>query len=303
MKKTLVVGGSGFIGSALQRLVLDRKQIESFVFSFNQNREKLDARLENLKMDLMEKVSHKVNEYPMAIYVAGNANHGIAERDPLLDLDLNVRAFLNFTREYRGSLVLLSSQAVYYGLKGEVPEEADHVSTIPYGISKLAAETYAKYLHQTGDLPKLWILRLAYAFGPGERENRLIPRCATAVSSGEEITVLGDGKSYMNPLPVDFVAEILLKAADNLNDAEEGFVQITNVNSSERFTVKNLVTRLSQIAHFDFKVSVLGEEWPVEFWGSIENLSYHMKNWNMTFPDSWASLKKYFLELVGRQEE
>jgi nucleoside-diphosphate-sugar epimerase len=303
MKKTLVVGGSGFIGSTLQRVVLDRKQIGSFVFSFNQKREKLDPKLENLKIDLLEEVSHKVNDYPVAIYVAGNANHGIAKRDPLLDLNLNVRAFLNFTKEYRGSLVLLSSQAVYYGLEGEVPEEVDHVSTIPYGISKLATEAYAKYLHQTGVLPKLWIIRLAYAFGHGEKENRLIPRCATAVRDGEKVTVFGGGTSFVNPLPVEFVAEILLKAADSLKDAKEGFMEITNLNSPERFTIKNIVTRLSQTESFDFTINASGEEWPVKFWGSTKNLSDHLEDWNMEFPDSWATLKKYFIELIKRRKE
>ncbi len=303
MKKTLVVGGSGFIGSALQRVTLERKQSKSFVFSFNQERERIDGKLENLKIDLLGEISRKVNDYPVAIYVAGNANHGTAKRDPLVDLDLNVRAFLNFIETYRGAIVLLSSQAVYYGLKGEISESVDHIPTIPYGISKSAVEAYARYLLQARNLPKLWIFRLAYAFGQGEKENRLIPRCARAVNENEKITLFGDGKSYMNPLPVEFVAEILLKAADSLEDAEEGFLQITNVNSPERFTVKNLVKKLSQIERFDFEVSPFGEEWPVEFWGSTENLSYHMRNWHMIFPDTWGTLKNYFIELVGRRRE
>jgi hypothetical protein len=95
----------------------------------------------------------------------------------------------------------------------------------------------------------------------------------------------------------------LLKAAESLEDAEEGFLQITNVNSPESFTVKDLVKKLSQIERFDFEVSPLGEEWPVEFWGSTENLSHHLRNWQMVFPDSWATLKNYFIELVGRRRE
>src|SRR3990170_2404717 len=122
MNKTLVVGGSGFIGSALQKHVLDEHTEDDFVFSFNRRPEKLGAKLEMVQLDLLGEISKWRNKYPAAIYVAGNADHGLAKRSPMLDLDLNVRAFLNFMKEFRGSLVLLSSQAVYYGLEGKILE-------------------------------------------------------------------------------------------------------------------------------------------------------------------------------------
>jgi nucleoside-diphosphate-sugar epimerase len=298
MNKTLVVGGSGLIGSAIQNLALNEKAETLYAFSFNNRPEKIDARLETLQLDLLGEIAWYINDYSAAIYVAGNADHGLAKRSPLLDLDLNVRAFLNFMKDFRGSLILLSSQAVYYDLEGEIRETVDHVSTIPYGLSKQMTEAYAKYFLKNGYLSKLWIFRLAYAFGRGERESRLIPRCANAVRSREKVTLFGGGKSFINPLPSDFVAKILVKAAEHLKSAKKGFMEITNMNYPEKVTVRDLVVSLTQINPFDFALEDAKEEWPVRFWGNTQNLSSHMKEWKMTFPDLRVSLKKYFTELI-----
>jgi nucleoside-diphosphate-sugar epimerase len=206
-------------------------------------------------------------------------------------------------KEFRGSLVLLSSQAVYYGLEGGVHEKVDHVSTVPYGVSKQMVEAYAKYFLRDGLLSKLWIFRLAYAFGKGEKEYRIIPRCANSVRNNEKVTIFGGGKSFVNPLPSEFVAKILVKAAENLEEAKEGFMEITNLNYPRKVTVMDIVSFLSQVKHFDFVVNEAGEEWPVKFWGNTENLSSHLTTWNMEFPELRECLKEYFIELIEGKAE
>ena len=303
MEKIIVIGGSGFIGRAVQKHVLDQRIENAFVFSYNTHPEKIYNNLEKVQIDLLKKDNIKVIEsYPTAIYLAGNADHGLARRFPSLDLDLNVKAFLNFMKEFRGSLVLLSSQAVYYGLEGEIPENVDHVSTIPYGISKQMTEAYAKYFLTKGTLSKLSIFRLMYAFGEGEKEKRLIPRCAKATYSNETVTVFGRGKSFLNLLPSWFVAKILIVAAEDLKKRDANFLEITNINYPERVTVSDLVRFLDRVEHFDYVISEFGEEWPVRFWGNTKKLSTHMKEWKIDFPNLWDNSKRYFTELIGRKK-
>jgi len=303
MEKVIVVGGSGFIGSALQKCVLDQRIENGFTFSYNKHPDKINNNLEKVRIDLFDKDSIKlVESYPIAIYVSGSTDHGLARSSPLLDLDLNAKAFLSFMEKFRGSLILLSSQAVYYGLEGEILENVDHVSTIPYGLSKLMMEAYAKYFLTKGTLSKLWIFRLMYAFGKGEKERRLIPRCAKATYSNERITVFGEGKSLLNPLPSWFVAKILIQAAENLKEIDENFLETTNINYPEKVTVSDVVRFLAKVEHFDYVISEFGEEWPVRFWGNTKNLSTHMKEWKVEFPNLWGNLKEYFIELIrGRQ--
>lgn len=300
MKKVIVIGGSGFIGRAVQRHVLDQRMENAFIFSYNKHPEKISNNLEKVRMDLLNKDNIKaIESYPIAIYLAGNADHGLARRFPSLDLNLNVKAFLDFMEGFRGSLVLLSSQAVYYGLEGEIHESEDRVSTIPYGLSKQMIEAYAKYFLRTDALSKLWIFRLTYAFGECEKERRLIPRCARATYSNERVIVFGGGKSFLNPLPSWFVAKLLIKAVESLEERSKGFLEITNMNYPEKITVRDVVRFLESIKHFDYIFSEGGEEWPVRFWGNTKNLSAYLKVWKIDFPNLWDGLKKYFTELVS----
>ena len=300
LDKVLIAGGSGFIGAAIQQLVLNERLDDDFAFSFNKNPEKINARLNKVQLDLLKTgASKKIKEYPLAVYVAGNMDHGLAKRSPLQDLDLNVRTFLNFMEEFRGSLVLLSSQAIYYGLEGETSEAVNHVATVPYGLSKQMVEEYAKYLLKEGTLQKLWIFRLMYAFGKGEKERRLIPRCANAVRNNKEAIIFGGGKSFLNPLPSWFIAQVLLKSAERLKASESKFMEVTNINYPERVSVKDVVTFLNSVKHFDFALNDSGEEWPVKFWGNTKNLLSHLREWNINFPDLWDNLKDYFAELIA----
>jgi len=300
--KTLVVGGSGFIGTAIQKLVLAKGLEENFAFSFNENPKKIDNNLNKVHLDLLRRgAAAKTQDYPVAVYVAGNTDHGLAKRSPLRDLELNVRALLNFVDEFNGSLVLLSSQATYYGLEGEIPEAVDHVATAPYGLSKQMAEAYANYFSEIGTISKLWIFRLMYAFGEGEKERRLIPRCADAVRNNQSVTIFGGGRSFLNPLPSWFIAQVLLKAAESLKKGGKGFMEVTNMNHPEKVSVKDVVTFLNSVKRFDYEIRDSGEEWPVKFWGNTKNLLNHMKEWNMNFPNLWDNLKQYFTELIERK--
>lgn len=303
MDKVLVVGGSGFIGSAIQQYVV-REHLENlFTFTFNKKPERIHKNLDRIRLDLLGEISEEVSNYTNVIYVAGNADHGLAKRSPLLDLEFNVRAFLNFMQKFRGSLVLLSSQATYYGLEGKISEAVEHIATIPYGISKRMVEAYAEYFLRTNCLSSLWIFRLMYAFGKGEKNHRLIPRCAKAVREGGEVTIFGGGESFLNPLPSEFVAKVLVKASESLRQGTTQFIEITNINYPERVTAKDLVAYLNQIEPFNFTVSSEGEEWPVRFWGDTEKLLNHLREWNIDFPDLWGSLKNYFGELKEGKTE
>lgn len=303
LNKTIVVGGSGFIGKAIQKYVLNQGIKSSFTFTYNKHPEKIEDNLEKIQLNLLDKSSLKLLEnFPVAIYLMGNADHGLAKISPAFDLELNTMAFLNFMTHFRGTLILLSSQAVYYGLEKEILEDVDHVPTIPYGISKKMIEAYAKYFLQMNLIHKLWIFRLSYAFGEGEKERRIIPRCAKAFCKKEKVTVFGGGKSFINPLPSIFIAKILIMATETLEKRNNGFLDITNLNYYNKVTVADVVSFLHDLKDFDYEIIESGEEWQVKFWGNTKKLSAYLKERNINFPDIWNDLKTYFTELIKKYE-
>jgi len=300
MKETLVLGGSGFVGRAVQRLVFDQGLADKFIFCYAKP-ERISQGLRKKHLDLLAlNAGEALRGHEHSLFLAGNEDHRLAEENPSRDLTLNVGSFLGLMSGFKGRLVLLSSQAVYSGLEGRVEEAVEHLPETTYGISKQMVEAYAKYYLATRTLKSLWIFRLAYAFGEGERTDRLIPRCARAARAGGGLTVYDGGKSFLSPLPVDFVARVLLKAIELPPRAKGANAEITNLNHREPTRVRDVVSLLKSVQPFDINF-VEEERWPVKFWGDTGNLEGHLSRWRMRFPDIKVSLKSYFQELVKRE--
>lgn len=302
MKNVLVLGGNGFVGKALQALV--REQPGGFIFLDRSFSADASARFRTRSVDLLDE--HQLaglEEYEHAIWVAGSADHGLGWTNPLADLESQLVTLLKFLAHFRGSLTLLSSQAVYSGLSGEVPEHVDHVSTMPYGFAKLAAERYAQWALEDGRLERLWIHRLMYTFGQHEQPRRLLARCIAASQGGGTVTVAGGGRSFLNPLPVDFLAEVLLRSSRQLAAEPSGHIEVTNVNHPDTWTVLEVVEFLAGLGAFDYSVTQLGEQWPVTFHGRVERLSSWLREWDLAFPEVERSLIEYRSQTLGRNQK
>jgi nucleoside-diphosphate-sugar epimerase len=291
MSDILILGGGGFVGTAIQ----DRVSAASkeYVFTRSRHGHSMDH-ARSLELDLLDAVQvAEVSRFDRAIWVAGGADHRLGNETPEADLELQVLALLRFLEHFRGSLTLLSSQATYYGLTGEVQETVDHVPSMPYGLGKLAAEKYAEWALDAGRLRGLWVHRLMYAFGVNERKQRLLARCTRASRDGGRVTIRGGGRSFLNPLPVQFVADVLLRTATQLESEPIGFFQLTNLNHPERWTVADVVEAYAENNNFDYELTENGEDWPVTFYGNVVKLSHWLGGWGMAFPDVGSSLVTY----------
>jgi nucleoside-diphosphate-sugar epimerase len=296
--EVIVVGGSGFLGKALQAAALDRGMGDLFAFSYHEHPEGIKDCFMKVKADLnTHDGAAQLKDYRNAICIVGNSSASLSRKDPWRDLEMNVRPLINFVRYFRGNLVYLSCQSVYYGLEGKQREDVNHVPVVPHGISKRASEEYAQYLAQLGYLEKLWMFRLRYAFGPGEKPRRLLPMCNWAASTGGTVPVRGTGKSLMNPLPSEWVGEVLMRAADTLSYERERTINVTNLNHPDKMTVIQMIKVLAGERAFEYEIEGGEEEWPVRFWGDTEFLARQLKTWKMPFPDIKESLRKRFAEM------
>lgn len=304
MDRTLVIGGTGFVGSAVQGLIADSGRAALFAFTRHPDAPAVTAGLDEVEMDLLEPATWPdVTAYQSAIWVAGNADHTLAHADPLADLRMNTVTLLEFLSRWNGRLTFLSSAAVYFGLSGDIHENVDHVPSIEYGLSKLAAEQYARSALREGRLSGLWVHRLMYAFGPQEKSRRLLARCVRASTSGEVLTIQGGGRSYLNPLPVDFVAQVLVNSSGSLGSRPSGSETVTNLNHPERWTVLQVVEFLAGLAPFEYRVEEAGEAWPVTFWGDTKRLEPLLGDWGLQFPDVCTSLEAYRDSVLRRDAE
>ena len=95
-------------------------------------------------------------------------------------------------------LVLLSTGGVYGPSDQPLTEEAELAPQNEYAASKLAAEEIARAAGI-----RLQVLRLFFPYGPGQRNERLIPRLIDHVRRGAPVT----NAARLNPIYIDDLVE------------------------------------------------------------------------------------------------
>lgn len=277
--KLLIVGASGFIGKNLieeassgpypfREIAGTYRSDDSFpafAKSHGVHPIRFDGFDDNPRLD----------SYDCTIYVGGNSNHTLARENPILDLKMNTIPVLNLLKRIEGRLVFLSSAGVYYGLSGKVHPKMNLNPTFNYGISKLTAEHYISAYHQERKLDSCVILRLYYAFGKYDRQNRLIPNVVSTLLAGQkEFTVSGDGKSRMDPLGAGFIAKVL--AASAADRSVQGIFDLCGGNAEK---VKSIVKKISNVLKKSIRVKENGipEKFPLTFFSTPSPLFKRLK--------------------------
>jgi nucleoside-diphosphate-sugar epimerase len=151
--------------------------------------------------------------FDAVIHLAGNADHGLAVREPWADLAATggvAGALLGRIRAER--IVLLSSAAIYAGRTGRVDPTTQVDPPMAYALSKLYVEGLVRSLVAEGQAGDAMVVRLYNAYGPGERATRLIPRVVAAVRAGTTFTLTGAVTSLSDPVHVADVARSLVAA-------------------------------------------------------------------------------------------
>jgi len=260
--RVLVTGGLGFIGSTVvHRLAAsgaDVTVVDALVPEHGGDRRNLDdlspdSRVDVLVADIGDPaVADALVGTDVVLNVAGQMSHLASMQDPLRDLDLNVRAHVQFLEMVRAhaptATVVLTSTRQVYGRPSYLPVDEDH-PTIPVdvnGIDKLACERFHLLYGSRYDLRAV-VLRLTNVYGPRQHLERdgigFLPVFVRRALLGEEIVLFGDGSQQRDCVHVDDVVDAMLLAAD----APEASGEIFNLGHPDLLSLST-IARLTQAA-------------------------------------------------------
>ena len=155
------------------------------------------------------------------MYFAANGDPAASSAQPRWDLEQNATALVNFLEGCPADhLVYTSSGAVYDGLVGAVSPVTPVAPRLPYAISKLAAESYARFFAERRDSLGSYInVRFFGAYGPYEADRKITTRWLRGMAAGQrEFVVRGDGKNLIDFMYVD--------------DAIDGFLALLNARGT-----------------------------------------------------------------------
>lgn len=194
--KSLVTGSHGWIGSNLVKH-LENLGDEVITFDLKDGQDILDP------CDLIDTFHDE--EPDRVFHLAAQAFMGPGEKNPYLDVDVNVKGMINMLRcleAYNVPMLYTSSGAVY-GVTPTIPQvETAHCMPMSnYGCSKLAAEYYLKKWVTTKDVDAR-IVRFSSVYGAG-RLHGPINIFIKQGMEGKPVTVFGDGSQTRDYTYID----------------------------------------------------------------------------------------------------
>jgi dTDP-glucose 4,6-dehydratase len=237
MKKILITGGAGFIGSAVIRHIINTTNhdvINVDKLSYAGNLESLtsiekDARYTFEQADICDanKIKRVLHKYqPDAVMHLAAESHVDRSIDgPGNFIHTNIvgtYSLLEEVRYYWSNLDInkrdnfrfhhVSTDEVYGDLEGTddlFTEETPYAPSSPYSATKASSDHLVRAWHRTFKLPTL-ITNCSNNYGPYQFPEKLIPLIILNALEGKDIPVYGDGKQIRDWLYVDDHARALV---------------------------------------------------------------------------------------------
>lgn len=204
MKKMLVIGADGFIGSHCMRF-FSESNAEVWGADIHPaklpNRFLLDPGRPNFQTIFREQ------QFDVCINASGSANVGYSLQHPDHDFDLNVanvNRIISAIYKHNPDCAFINfSSAAIYGNPQRLPisESQSAAPVSPYGFHKLQSEYLLKEYHRFFGL-KTISLRVFSAFGPGLRK-QLLWDLAGQLNHSEQVTLFGSGKESRDFIFID----------------------------------------------------------------------------------------------------
>jgi UDP-glucose 4-epimerase len=253
--KVLVTGGAGFIGANLcRKLVQQRKHdvvvLDNLSTGLRSNLAGLDVDLRVGTVLDADAVLAACRNADSIVHLAGVPSVPRSLDNPRHSHDVNVTGTLTVleaARLARTHVVIASSSSVY-GCNTVLPKSEDLVCmpTSPYGVSNLAAESYAM-AYQTSFGQRSVAFRFFNVFGPLQDPSHayaaVVPAFILAALKGEKLMIHGDGEQSRDFTYVDSVVGVLAEAVTRQVTSDHA----VNLCFGTRISLNDLVAVLSDV--------------------------------------------------------
>jgi NAD dependent epimerase/dehydratase len=206
MRKVLVTGANGFIGSHLtEALVKAGTEVTAFVHynSFNSwgwldfIEKRIRDSLQIITGDIRDPAGIRgaIAGHQQVFHLAALIGIPFSYRSPNSYVDTNIKGTLNVLQacmEAQTEHVLITSTSEVYGTARYVPIDEEHPfqAQSPYSATKIAADCLAESFHRSFGLP-VTIVRPFNTYGPRQSARAVIPTIITQLLSGSTEIKLG----------------------------------------------------------------------------------------------------------------
>ena len=252
MRRVLITGGAGFIGSALVRLLAERGDEGRIYDNLSTGSKTL---LEGTGAELTvgdvrdrDSLERAAEGCQVVFHLAAGTGVLPSIEDPFGDFDLNAGGTLSalWAARHAGAdrFVFSSSNAPLGAGAYPATEEKPIAPLSPYGAGKAAGEAYCSAFHGVYGLDAVAV-RFSNAYGPrSAHKGNVIPLFLRRLLKGRELVVYGDGMQTRDFVFVEDLAQGLLRASEVEGIGGEIFQLASGVETS----LNTLVSLLGEVA-------------------------------------------------------
>ncbi len=232
MKRVLITGGAGFIGSHTADLLLHKnipvRVLDNLSSGFRHNLPEQHDLLEFIEGDIrdIEQVNACMESVSHCLHLAAQVSVVASLEDPEFSAQQNIIGFLNVlqaAKNHQIDRLVYASSAAIYGDPAVIPlpEEIEKTQLSPYGLEKQVNEQYAELYRTLYDTSSLG-QRFFNVFGPRQDPKSpyagVIALFVDRISEGKPLTVFGDGDQTRDFIYVGDVARANVAALQSKVD-------------------------------------------------------------------------------------
>tara|TARA_B100000965_G_scaffold226853_1_gene189895 strand:+ start:2820 stop:3800 length:981 start_codon:yes stop_codon:yes gene_type:complete len=260
MKKVLVTGADGFIGSHLVELLLRKGYAVRALAQYNSFNswgwiEDIDSNpnLEVISGDirdpfLCQEISEGIN---IIYHLAALIGIPYSYTAPNSYVETNINGTLNLCQAAINNAVgkfIQTSTSEVYGTARYVPIDENHPlqPQSPYSASKIGADALAMSFYNSFELP-LTIVRPFNTYGPRQSARAVIPSIISQIASGKTKIVLGD----TTPTRDFNYVEDTCKGFMALSESEKSIGEIVNIGSNYEISILNTFNLIKEVMNSD----------------------------------------------------
>lgn len=262
MRKVLVTGGAGFLGSHLcDKLISEGHEVICLDNFFTGTRRNIRHLLNNPNFELMrhDVMNPIYAEVDWIFNLACPASPIHYQRDPVRTIKTSIMGALNTLglAKRNGSRILQASTSEVYGDPKVHPQPEEYRGEVnPIGIracydeGKRCAETLFFDYHRQHNLD-IRVVRIFNTYGPRMTANdgRVVSNFIVQALRGEDITVYGDGSQTRSFCYVDDLIDAIYKMMNT-----ENFTGPVNIGNPGEFTILELAEKIIKLTGSKSKI-------------------------------------------------
>lgn len=277
MKKVLVTGATGFIGTYVinELLLLGYEVIATASNSINAEKKEWFKKVVFIPLDFkrLEDVNYyEFFERPdIVIHLSWE---GLPNYNDEFHINENLprhKRFLQNLIKNGAKNINVAGTCLEYGMQeGSLNEEMECNPTLPYASSKYQLNLYLEQLKQDYNFSLKWI-RLFYMYGMGQNPKSILAQLENAIANKEEYFNMSGGEQVRDYLMVKDVAKIIVSIA-----SQNRINGIINCASGIPVKIKDFVCQYlkesNQTISLNLGYYLYTKYEPMQFWGNIEKL-------------------------------